>query len=386
MTNYSLLARAWLIVLICILQTNLVFAQSSTTGKSYVPQDQFLALLSKGEYKSLNMSLQAIQIAYIADSSTENEIHKAAYVFYRADPLVGEALDKWVNQRPNDAFSYLARGIYRTKMGWTSRGNAWASDTSNSQFSDMAAWFDAAKKDLNQAIKLDSSLVEAVCYLIEIDMNEGGYLIDTLFHQALKINASSFIAREFYLHSQLPRWGGTYEEMQKTITATKPYYKNVPQLKVLEGRISADLGEVAFYNKKYNEAINQYKRALAYGDFWFYNQKMGEVLWETDDYKGAIDQFSRVISVKPGYKRAWWMRSQAYKMQGNYPEAIADITHTINIEPKDDLAIAARGYIYQMSGDLTSALNDFKSASELNPTRPEHKEAVATLMRQMSKK
>ena len=367
-----------------------IFASCATAGPSIpkatvIPEDQLLVLLIKGQYQDLDRRLQALQKAYIADNKTENDIHKALYVFNRADPRVGRALNEWVAQQLNGAMPHLARGIYRSGMGWKSRGGDWASKTTDSQFKGMAAWFNAAKEDLDQAAAIDPSLVEAYCYLIEIDMNEGGRRIRTLFNQALKVNPLSFIAREYLLHSQLPRWGGSYEEMQKTIENTRPYYKDSPQLKVLEGRVAADLGELAAYRKDYKEAIKYYDDALANGDFWFYNWRKGEALWEIDDYQGAIDQFSRAISYKPGWKRAWWMRSQAYKMLDQYPKALADISYAINMEPQDDRPIAARGYIFQFSGDLASALEDFRAAAKLDPTNRRHQQAIAEIEQLMGR-
>ncbi len=372
------------IALFYLFQVSAVIAQSTTTIQRTVPEDQLIVLLLKERYKELDKNLQKLQKTYITDRTTENNIHKAFYEFYRNDQSVGKKLNEWVTHQPNSAISYLARGIYRTKMGWESRGANWASDTSNSQFSGMAAWFSAAKEDFNQAVSIDPSLVEAYCYLIEIDMNEGGQKIQALFNQALKINPSSFIAREFYIHSQLPRWGGSYEDMKKTIADTSPYYKNFPQLRVIEGRIDADLGELAAASKDYKGAIQFFDNALVNGDFWFYNQKKGEALWEVDDYKGAVEQFSRVIRDKPGYKRAWWMRAQAYKMLSQFPEALAEMNYTINIEPNDDLAIAARGYILQISGNLVSALEDFRNAAKLNPTNTMHQDAIREIQQLMS--
>lgn len=345
----------------------------------FVPEDESLLLLKNERYEAVESRLQSLQNTYKAKSSTENDLHKALYVFYRADPKLRQPLDNWVAKQPKNAMPYLVRGIYRTKMGWTSRGSKWASDTSAQQFSGMAAWFDAAKTDFKKAASLDPSLVHAYCYLIEIDMNEGGRNTKTLFDQALKANSSSFIAREFYLHSQLPRWGGSYESMTKTIEGMRPYYSQAPQLKTLEGRILADVAELTANNQDYKSAIGHFNNALANGDFWFYNQKKGEALVDIQNYQEAIDQFSRVISYKPGYKRAWWMRSYSYKMLGKYAEALADANYVISMESNDDQAIAARAYVFLESGDKASALKDFRSAAILNPANAEYQQIVGQL-------
>lgn len=371
------------IFILCFSYSNLVIANTSDAMQQSISEEKLISFLLNEQFDELNKHLQIFQQPAV---EAENHLHKAFYIFYRANPKVGSALDKWVAQQPKSEFSHLARGIFRIKMGWASRGTRWASQTTQSQFSGMESWFQGAKEELNYAITINPKLVEAYCYLIEIGMNEGGGNTKTLYSQALKANPSSFIAREFYLHSLLPRWGGNYEEMKKVIAEMKPYYKDNPQLKVLEGRIAADLGELASFNKENQSAIKLYKIALTNGDFWFYNQNLGKSLYEADDYQGAIEQFSKVIKDKPGYKDAFWMRAQSYKMQEKFKEALADINYVINIEPNDDSAIAARGYIFQMSGDLKSALIDFQTALKVNPTQTQYQEAVKDTLNMINKK
>jgi tetratricopeptide (TPR) repeat protein len=375
--NYFVL-RLCLLALIAFPQIDVAIAQNSETEQQLIPEDQLLVLLLEGKYEELDNKLQALQKAYIGDRSIEKSIHRAFYEFYRADPRIGRALDKWIAKRPNSAMPYLARGIYRTRTGWVNRGENWSSNTSDSQFSGMAAWFSVA-------MIIDPSLMEPYCYLIEIDINEGGRKTRTLFNQALKINPISFIVRESYLHSKLPRWGGSYKDMNEIIAEAQSYCKDDPQLKLLEGRVAADIGELALFRKDYQGAIKYFNDALVNGDYPFYNQNMGEALYGIDDYKGAVDQFSRVITAKPGFKRAWWMRSQAYKMLHKFSQALADINYTINMEPDDDKAIAARGYIFENAGDFASALRDFRKADKLNPKNSEYQEAIKDVQQWMKR-
>lgn len=345
--------------------------------------DQLIPLLKAQQFADISDKLGKLHRAYESDPKTENEFHKLVYEFGRADPEIENPLDAWIAQRPDDPFAYLARGLYRTRMGWLNRGASSARNTSSGQFKEMASWFALAKSDLNLAISKHPSLVEAYCYLIEIDMNEGGRATRALYDQALKLNPESFIAREFFLHSLLPRWGGSYDEMAQVIESSKHYYGPMPQLATLEGRMAADVGEILTSRRDFQQAQGYFKRALEKGDFWFPNQKYGELLYEIDNYNGAIEQFSKVIAYKPGYKRAWWMRSQSYKMLSKFPQAIADINRTIAIEPNDDLPIAARGHIYMAYGRLNLALKDFETAEAINPSNQSHKQAIAMVRKKL---
>jgi tetratricopeptide (TPR) repeat protein len=359
-----------------LLQMNWSIAQVALPIIRTVPEDALLALLEKGKFGELSKKLQSLQSAYAAEDRTENDVHKAFYQFYRVDPKVGLSLDKWVALEPKDAMAHLARGMYRTRMGWASRGGKFARATKRSQLTKMSEWFAAAKTDFNLSMNIAPTLVETYCYLIEIDMTEGHKHTRELYEQALKINPNSFIAREFYLHSQLPRWGGSYEAMRMTVSNSKPFYGKSPRLEALEGREAADRGELAAYREDYQTALKQYSLAMSKGDFWFTNQSYGEALAATGNHAAAIEQFSRVISDKPGYSRAWWQRAISYKALRQFPEALADINYAIKIEPQDAETIAFRGSVYGVTGELELALKDFEMAAKIDPSDPDYPEFV----------
>ncbi|HSD97259.1 MAG TPA: DUF4034 domain-containing protein [Sulfuricaulis sp.] len=353
---------------------------NTTLTPSALPrEDESLLLLKQQNFDEVSKRLSAIQQVYLKNPLTENELHKAFYVFYRADKNIQQPLDEWVRNRPKDAMAYLARGIYRTKLGWTKRGTKWASDTNEAQISGMKYWFDLAKQDLSKAITLDGSLTEAYCYLMEIDMNEGGNNSASLLEKALTINPLSLTARWYFLTSRLPRWGGSYEEMNKTIIAARQYYDQFSHLKILEGRIAADIGDQYYFSNNCPKAIEYYRKALENGNFWFYNEQLGECLYQIDDYQGAMTNLSAVIKEKPGYKQAYWMRSQSYKMLENYDDALRDINYAIDIEPEDDATIAARGFIYMQFSKNDRALEDLRAALKLNPSNDQYQLYISQL-------
>jgi hypothetical protein len=167
-------------------------------------KDRLIPLVKAGSFEKASELLATAHAVYERDRKTEGDFHRLAQEFYRADPELEKPLDVWIAQRPKDPFAYLARGAYRLKMGWSSRGSRWARETSAGQFRDMGIWLSQAKHDLQLVLEKMPRLVQAYCYLIEIDMNEGGHKKRSLYAQALKINPDSFNARASFLNSLLP--------------------------------------------------------------------------------------------------------------------------------------------------------------------------------------
>lgn len=354
----------------------------SATATAQAPdptRDQLLPLLKAGRFGDVSDAMARVHAAYERDRRTENEFHKLAYEFYRADPELPNLLDAWVTQRPTDPFAYLARGIYRLKMGWLSRGGKFAAQTTGGQFRDMAAWRTLATADLEQATRHMPRLVEAYCYQIEADQTAGGQRKRTLFEQAIKINPDSFIAREFYLHTLTPRWGGSYEAMDRFVQTFRRSYERTPELRALEGRVAADQAELLAYHEQNQQAKVLFTEALSKGDFWFTNQAYGELLYDLGDHAGARDQFTKVIHHKPGFKRAWWFRALALRNLEAHAQALADIDRAVAIEPRDDAVIAARGTIHALTNRFDLALKDYEAAAAINPDKRSHQDAIARI-------
>lgn len=342
-------------------------------------EEQLLATLRQKDFEGLSRSLAALNRKYRKNVGLENDVHKSFYVFNRSDRSLEPLLNDWVKNAPKDPYPYLARGIYRSRLGWEKRGGDWASGTTPKEFRGMGYWFKLAKSDLHQALALDDAQIEAYLYLMEIDMNEGGTQSRALFEKALAINPRSLFARWYFTTTLLPRWGGSHDAMQQVISASREFYPGNPRLKVLEGRVHADLGDGKFFAGDYSGAAGLYDKALQHGDFWFYNQQHGECLYYLADYQGAAARFSAVIAEKPGYKRAYWMRAQSHKMLGDYKSALADITQALAIEPEDDAVLAARAYIHWHFGAISLALEDLRSALALRPAHDSYRREIRKL-------
>jgi tetratricopeptide (TPR) repeat protein len=85
------------------------------------------------------------------------------------------------------------------------------------------------------------------------------------------------------------------------------------------------------------------------------------------DYQGAIEDFTKVIELKPTYAIAYNNRGTTYSAIGNLEWAIKDFDKAIELSPNYVVAYNNRGSAYKNKGDLDRAIKDFDKAVELNP-------------------
>lgn len=103
----------------------------------------------------------------------------------------------------------------------------------------------------------------------------------------------------------------------------------------------------------------------------FWNQGTG--LLESEDYKGAIDAFTKgILSYKDNVwpetqDMLWHCRGYAYSKLYDYKQAIKDYSVAIHLNPLNAGTYNNRGIIYLELGNYSQAIKDFDSAIELAP-------------------
>ena len=85
------------------------------------------------------------------------------------------------------------------------------------------------------------------------------------------------------------------------------------------------------------------------------------------DFKGAIEDFTHCLRLKPDYAPAFLNRGYANSKLGHLPAAIADYGEAILLEPRDSLAYFNRGVARRKLGQHVAAISDYDEAIRLDP-------------------
>jgi len=85
------------------------------------------------------------------------------------------------------------------------------------------------------------------------------------------------------------------------------------------------------------------------------------------DYKGAIQDYSKAIELDPKLVKAYVNRGLAKANIKDYREAIQDYSKAIELDPKLAKTYESRGLAKANIKDYRGAIQDFTKAIELNP-------------------
>ncbi len=335
--------------------------------------NSLLSLLEQKKY--LEIEKRISDAAQQADRSAtrEPELTNLLDQFYTPQASLEQQLNAWVQARGASYIPYLARGIHLDSMGWSHRGTKYISETSGKQLDGMQFYFEKSYKDFAKSLEIEPRQASAQLYMIEIAMNYGDReLPEKLYRHALAHRPNSLAARWYYLSSLLPRWGGTLDQMSSVIKASRALHQANPNLKVLEGRISAEQGDQAYFAGQYAEAMNAYKQALSTGEHWYYLKQQGEVLLRTGQLEASVNSLSKAISQRPAYWRAYDQRGVAYQAMGKHVEAIRDFTVAIRNAEGGSRLINARGESYLALNKSREALRDFEEALKQDPSNTDY--------------
>jgi tetratricopeptide (TPR) repeat protein len=182
---------------------------------------------------------------------------------------------------------------------------------------------------------------------MKMDMTEDDeQTMRRLLDQGLRIQPYSFRLRAVYIQALLPRWGGSYGSMMMFAEECAPYAARNPRIKALAGFVDYDRGRVLEKEGKKAEAIAEYGRALAHGDFWQFRYERGDLYFHADQNKEALEDLNKAVEQNPQdpdalYDRSWVSYELGFAAKGDarsayFAQAYDDIVLSVALDPTDE--------------------------------------------------
>lgn len=291
-------------------------------------------LFERGEFGALNAALEKTQADFERDASTELQ---ACEAFRRFSREGDEArLDEWVAATPSHFAPYLARAEYRYETGWRARGHDWASATPEEQFRRMEESFAKAEPDLDAALGTNPRLLEAYIVRLGIHNARGEEAAeDEVFGEAVSLLPRSYLLRNMMVHANLPRWGGTYDEMERIARQAVEDNPDDPAFYKLVGRIYADQADLFLGRELYDRSVTLYTKALSYGEHSAFLEGRGRAHYRSQDYARALADLDRSLELDPDVVSARLLRASVRVRQGEPERADEDARAAEAVSPGD---------------------------------------------------
>ncbi len=198
------LACLTLLVAIAATSPQTLIAPASAAGKAGLSKLEIIGLLQARRFDELE--------AYILrGGGAEESINCLCGIsaFEHSDPANQGHLDAWVAARPSSFVALMARGTYRSHLGWLLRGSGTRSRTSNSQFDQMRPHFLEAKEDFERALELNPKIFSSHEKLLKLGMVLGQHqFVDGVYRRAREYFPDSPSLAWHYLFAMQIKWRG----------------------------------------------------------------------------------------------------------------------------------------------------------------------------------
>jgi tetratricopeptide (TPR) repeat protein len=132
-------------------------------------------------------------------------------------------------------------------------------------------------------------------------------------------------------------------------------------------------GSAAQQVEKHELAISLYNECIAFAELpprtlalVLTNRATSRQL--TDDFEGAIRDYSAALEIEPERANAYNGRCWAYAMLRRPEQALADCNESLRLDPDDPYALDSRALVYWLMSEDELARADLERARALNPS------------------
>jgi len=295
------------------------------------------ALFDARRFEELNARIDDYQTRLEQGPEHEDPLLRAFATFALPDPDLLPAFDHWAEATPDHYAPYQARAEHAMAMAAFSRGTAYASETSQEQFDGMHHYLRRCEDDLAAALQRNPRLLPAYLCSIRLHNLEGNDAQeDEAFTTARVYYPASFALYNRMLAARLPRWGGSYCQMDKLSREASDQGEVNPKLATLFGVIYADRAWYARRDKNYQEALDIYSEGLTYGESAYLYRERAKTYMYMQDYVNAGADIERSLELDPTSLRTREEASRIVYRLGNLDGSLEHIYLATLMAPEDD--------------------------------------------------
>jgi tetratricopeptide (TPR) repeat protein len=286
---------------------------------------ELLPALHARRFDAADRLLTGYQAAFEHDLAREETVHLGFASFATADAQDGALLDEWIRRSPGSFAAHLALAYYLFHQGWITRGEGGGGSVSDASALRMTTFFDRGRGEVEAALRINPRLTVAYSLLIyaaRTDADLDG--IAAIAQRGIKEVPASFIVRVAYMQALLPRWGGSYEAMEKFAAEAQKYATQNPRLRVLLGMVDWDKGD-GVIRQDPSAALSLCDRAIAHGDYYRFYAGRGDANYWLKNYEAALRDLTRAIELFPSGMNGYADRAWTQARLGHPAEVLSDI-------------------------------------------------------------
>ena len=259
--------------------------------------------LKAGKFNLVESTLKSFEQATAKDPRAEMNLVYGFGAFASSDDAIGVKVREWAAAWPDSANAHCARAVVLVEAASHARGRDGGpiSSLPPDRFMDM-------EKDLNQAVMeadsargLDPGLINAYLPAIEAArMEMDPVTMEEASKRAFDKFPASFQARRAAITAMEPRWGGSYDAMDKFANESQAYVSMNPMLHYLLGFPAMAQAQDLQAAEKWEPAISLLDHAIELGgDYPAFYTYRGNSNYGLKNYDQALVDYKSANELTP---------------------------------------------------------------------------------------
>lgn len=326
---------------------------------------ELLALLRDKKYLSLDDTLNDRHARMQKGEFTDETLARLTNFADSADPSLEPLLNEGVRTSQGGFMALLVRGKYHSAVAWKKRGSAFADKTSIDQTDAMAESFKKALADLVASKQKHPRSILPYPELMHIAsaMGHSAEIYDILV-RANDVAPQNLIARRMAVWRFAPKWGGSFDAMDKILMQSKTSQLSAINQRRLEYSVLMEkASHFKLVEKRPIEALPYYTQAAKLCDAYVAWGEVSGIQYDREDWpavEAAMNQYMRLYAggTAWGFNRRAW----ALEKQGRVKDAIADYERSVELG--NDYAQNKMGYFYLTGNTVPKDLVKAKALFE----------------------
>jgi tetratricopeptide (TPR) repeat protein len=319
--------------------------------------------------KEIDTQFDALLAGYYDGQVPEGAVLNAYYANFDYSVAVVEAMiDSWLDQSPDSAHAFVARGIHRVARAKGFRGEQFYRDTPTEAIEKMAREVELARADLERAVAQNPRIWPAYGALIDVARFSGDSTLGAdALDGALRVDPKNYYVRERYSAMLEPRWGGSFEAMDKVAEDAAPHLDENPRLALLRTLALAARGWPAYHAKDFPVAHELYERAVAEGPVWENLLTAGTSALRSGEEIRAVELYSQILRFWPWDQKARYWRAESFAAMELDDMALADYQQVLADDPGNVFAQRAHANLLLKREDYAAAERKLEALHAADP-------------------
>ena len=328
---------------------------------------ELLSLLREKKYLALQDTLNDRHARMLTGELGDRALDALTDFASNADPALEPLFDEWVRTSQSSFMALLVRGKYHQSVGWKKRGYRFIDQTSQDQTDAMGESFKKAWADLTASSEKQPQSVLPYPELMRIASAIGSASeVAEILARANKVAPQNFVARLAAVRRFSPRWGGSFEAVDKVLAQARVDKLNPTDLRRLEyAALEVKAAHFKEVEKRPIEALPYYIQAAKVCDSYAAWAQVSSIHYDREDWPQVEAATNQYMRLRPDTAWAYNRRGWALEKQGRLKDAISDFERAA--EQGSDYAQNKIGYFYMTGNgfpkDLVKARGLFEKAN-----------------------